>query len=432
MGKRLLLICHTFLPIAGPRALRWGQFVKYLICQGYEIDILTTLASKKHPAYDEKLLDAIPKEVNVIRTYPGPIYSFSYDHLPPKSNGVKTFGTFLQTTVRSHIKRAFTRIVEPLLIPDKCIVWLPYALIALMKLKKKKYDLIISSGYPFTDHILGYYFKKWTGTKWIVDYGDPWSFYPGFHRWRYYIDKHIEGRLLKNVDHIIVTTESTAKGFVKHYPFLDPKGIDVISQGCDIRKYQEIIPEKGKIFRIVYTGSFYNGLREPYVFFEAIKSLSNQNVEVLIAGHIDSHYVKWVEEKQLNTKIIFLGHQNSQKVIALQKGADVLLLFGWLNGYQIPGKIYEYFGAQRPILAIKYDEQDIAAKIISKQKCGVVVDNRKEDIINVIQHLYNLKQSGQMENHFDHSSLAKYDWQSLARKLEKTIADVLGHKKSPK
>lgn len=164
-------------------------------------------------------------------------------------------------------------------------------------------------------------------------------------------------------------------------------------------------------------------------FFEAIKSLSNQNVEVLIAGHIDSHYVKWVEEKQLNTKIIFLGHQNSQKVIALQKGADVLLLFGWLNGYQIPGKIYEYFGAQRPILAIKYDEQDIAAKIISKQKCGVVVDNRKEDIINVIQHLYNLKQSGQIENHFDHSSLAKYDWQSLARKLEKTIDGVIEHDK---
>lgn len=65
-------------------------------------------------------------------------------------------------------------------------------------------------------------------------------------------------------------------------------------------------------------------------FFEAIKSLSNQNVEVLIAGHIDSHYVKWVEEKQLNTKIIFLGHQNSQKSYRITKKA--LMYYCSLDG----------------------------------------------------------------------------------------------------
>lgn len=425
MEKKILLISHDFLPFSSPRSIRWGQFVKYLASKGYKIDVLTIMSLKRQTAHDENLLDTIPTQVNIIRTYPGLFHNIIYDYVSQNEKGINFYGISLKTLLQKQIKRVFNKIIVPLLIPDKFIVWLPFALIALLKLKKENsYDIIISSSNPRTDHIIGYCFKKWTGIKWVVDYGDPWVFNPGFHRWRYHIDKQIEVRLLKAADHLIVTTEETAKGFMKHYPFLKPEKFDVISQGYDLQKYQEIRPEKGNIFRIVYTGIFYGGIREPYTFFEAIKDLHNINIEVVIAGKIYPKYINWVIENKLNEKIIFLGYQAHQKIIALQKGADALLLFGWLNGYQIPGKIFEYFGARRPILAVKYDNQDIAAKIINQHNCGIVALNRKAEIGNAIKHLYNLKQTGQIEKHFNLCSLEEYTWQNLASKLEKVIENV--------
>lgn len=422
MGKKIFLISHDFLPFSSPRSIRWGHFVKYLASQGHTIDVLTIKSLRHQTAYDENLLKSIPSQVNIIRTYPGPLHNIIYDYVSKNSKTLKFFGISFETLVRKIIKRVFNKAIVPLLIPDKFILWLPFALNTIKKLSKtNKYDIIISSSNPRTDHIIGYYFKKWTGTKWMVDYGDPWVFNPGFQRWRYFIDKQIEKRLLKVADYLIVTTKETAYGFVKHYPFLKTEAINVISQGYDDRKYQEIMPENGNVFRIVYTGIFYDGIREPYAFFEAIKELDNLDIEVVIAGKIYPKFIKWVENNKLTKKIIFLGYQEQDKVIALQKGADALLLFGWLDGYQIPGKTFEYFGARRPILAIKYDDQDIAANMINEHKCGLVVLNKKEEILLAIKHLYNLKQTGQTEKYFNLRSVGEYTWYNLARKLSIAI-----------
>jgi len=419
MKKNILLIIHNFLPISGPRTIRWNMFIKKLISQGYKIDIITTNPSKYYPSYDESLLKEIPKDVKIIRTYPGPIYNFSYLYLPPDNK----FKTSFKISTRNLLKCIFIKFVEPFLIPDKCIFWLPFAINKLRKFNKNKYDLVISSGYPFTGHIVGYFAKRKFRAPWIADYG------PKNHRLRYYIDKLIEGYLLKHVNQVVVTTDATAKGFEKHFTFLKPQKIKIISQGANSQNFTKINPERNNgTFRIVYTGTFYKSIREPYIFFEAVKLLQNFAIEVIIAGHVDPECIQWAMRNCLQKNIIFLGYQNHERVVALQKGADVLLNFGWVNGHQIPGKIYEYFNAKRPILSIKYDNHDISAKIIKEFNCGLVAHNNKEEIMNVIKFLYNLKQTKQIENYFNHYPQNNYSWDSLAKKMENVIENVIYNK----
>src|SRR5574341_2296501 len=76
--KRKLLICaYYFPPIGTPRSYRWREFVTHLSQKGWEIDILTINTYSKHPNYDPKLMDNLPNELSIFRTYPGIMHHFS-------------------------------------------------------------------------------------------------------------------------------------------------------------------------------------------------------------------------------------------------------------------------------------------------------------------------------------------------------------------
>jgi len=421
--KNIILISYDFPPLSGPRSLRWLQFVKYL-SKDYLIDVLTIQPEKGYGNYDRSLIYQIPKNVRIYRTYPGFIHRFSYRYLPLekiKKVRKKSFKIIL----RKGIKNIYKNILSPFLIPDKMVEWLPWGLKKAKNLvRKKKYDLIISSAVPFIDHLIGYFIKKKTGISWIADYGDPWAFNPFFpFPWRrHFIDCHLEAKLIKNMDNIIVTTKETADGFVKHYPFLDCQKITIIPCGYDYKDFQQVKPDKGKKFRIVYTGIFYKD-RSPDIFLKSIKEL-NFDFELVIAGDISPEYIKIIEDLGIEEKVKLLGHQSHQQAIALQKGADVLLLLGWLKGYQIPAKIFEYFGACCPILSIKFDEKDIAARLIQKYNRGFIIYNNTKEIISAIKKMYNLWQKGKFESCFDLGELKEYSWDILAENLKKLIEKV--------
>jgi len=417
--KNILLISYNFPPIGGPRSLRWLQFVKYLN-RDYSIEVLTIQPEKGCTRYDESLLSSIPENVKIYRTYPGFIQRFNYRYLPlDKIKKVR------EKSFKIILRKAIKNILSPYLMPDQMVEWLPWGLKKAKNLvRKKKYDLIISSAWPFTDHLIGYFIKKKMGISWIADYGDPWAFNPfiPFPWRRNLIDCRFEEKLLKNMDNIIVTTKETADGYVKYYPFLDCQKITIIPNGYDHKEFQQAKPDKGKKFRIVYTGIFYKD-RSPDILLKSIKEL-NFDFELIIAGEISPEYIKIIGNLGIEKKVKLLGHQSHKQAIALQKGADVLLLLGWLKGYQIPAKIFEYFGACRPILSIKFDEKDIAAKLVQKHNRGFIPYNNTKEIISALEEMHDLWQKGKFKSCFDLRELKEYSWDILAEKLKETIEKV--------
>jgi glycosyltransferase involved in cell wall biosynthesis len=221
-----------------------------------------------------------------------------------------------------------------------------------------------------------------------------------------------------------VNCEETLDGFTHHFPALKKDKFVVITDGFDKGRYETIPPESSDKFRIVYTGVFYQGSREPFEFFNALKQLNGSPVEALIAGTVPRDYVDYVANNGLSDKVIFLAHQPHTRVAALQKGASLLLVVGWGLGYQLPGKVFEYIAARRPILVIKNDDKDVASKLVLNCKRGVSVENNACKIASSIKYLYGLWQTGKLESAFNLDELQQFDWANLADNLEEVLFRV--------
>lgn len=431
-NNRILLCAYGFPPLGGPTERRWFNFVKYLSQKGWLIDILTVNPSPNYHNYDAESLKNIPEGVRIFRTYPGPIHKINYQYFPlPKIPVSKEKSKItVKQILRNFLKKTYRNLIYPLLIPDETIEWVPFAFrMAKKLLNENDYKLVISSAYPFSSHIVGLLIKNRSQKIWIGDWSDPLAFNPALSlsEQRRYLYKRIEIKLLKKMDKIILPTEEMKIAYLKWYPFLSEKKLEVISYGVSLEDYEALTPIAATKFRIVYTGIFYKNIRNPYNFFNALIELKDKNpsiredIEVIIAGSIPAEYIEYVHKNRIDDIISFLGHKPHNYIRVLQKSASVLLLLGSAGGLQLPGKIFEYIAAQNPILCIQYDKEDIAAKLVKKLNCGIVIDNEIDQIREAILTLYKYWKEGSLLSRFNLSSAKEFDWKNLSSKLEKIL-----------
>lgn len=430
--KRILLISYHFPPLGGPRSVRWTHFISYLSDVGYQFDVLTVGRMNKTAQTGLGMVDILPSSVRIHRVHPGLFYWITREVLPQKEKGIKghdhdgNSARDSRVGLRVFLRKIYHNGLSNLLIPDKTAEWIISGVWRLPRLRREKYHLIISNASPFSSHVLGYVYASTTGAPWIVDFGDPWTFgsMTGFSAWRQKLNRAIEKRVLKKARHVVVTTEETKQGFLSTRRFLSSGDISVISQGFFPAIYQTARAEKGKVFRIVYTGVFYDRGRNPHAFFLALKNVASLDMEVVMVGDILVHQMKMVRELGLENKVVFLGKQSFERCVKLQKGADTLLLIGNVSRFQLPSKIFDYFGARRPILVLKNCDQGLAAHMVQKHKRGLVVDGTNfEHISKAIRELYNLWRSNKLDTRFNLSdaSVEGYAWQSSARKMSNVV-----------
>jgi hypothetical protein len=354
-------------------------------------------------------LQLIPPDVQIYRTYPGPLHRLAYRHR-----------TTAGTSRTSASRRSLLDPLKAFLIPDPAIEWLPFALAQARRLlKAEKYQLIVSSGYPFSCHLLGYLLKRLSRLPWVADSGDPWAFNLAWRlpAWRRGVDKRLEAHLLRAVDRLILTTEAAKADYLSHYRCLTPNRVVILSSGYDPAEYAEIPPEGTSRFRLVYTGRFYAGIREPRALFAALAKLDDLDFEVLIAG-------EKAMQPQLPRQLQFLGFVPRRRALALQKGAAMLLFLGNRSDNpmaQLPAKLFEYVAAGRPILAIRYDADDLAARLIHKWKRGLAVDNEPEAIAAAIREAQTLWSKGKLDQAFELGPRPEYTWEHLGTKLDEIL-----------
>jgi hypothetical protein len=87
--------------------------------------------------------------------------------------------------------------------------------------------------------------------------------------------------------------------------------------------------------------------------------------------------------------------------------------------YQIPGKLSEYFGAQRPILHLSSGSDDPGAALLRRLNRGLVARNEPNSIRAALADLYASWRAGDLETRFDLSmqSVLKYSWLALGGRL---------------
>ena len=435
MKGRILLCAYYFPPIGTPRSYRWKEFVRCLSSKSWKVDVLTIRTSHNHPNYDPTLLEDMPDAVNIVRTHSGIMHYLS-GLLLSKTVGDSCSGLFrLYDSMRRAMGRLLFNLYENglrcLFIPDEAVIWLPFALLKGFALNKENsYDFIISSGFPFTCHVLGFILKQFNGDiPWIADYGDPWVNNPllPMPKWRSWTDEKIESKILKSANKIIVTTREARKHYLSLYPFLRNENVKVISQGSSPEEYHEVPPETTNKFRIVHTGKFYKA-NDPIIFFDTLKQLKQiwKDLEIVITANlVNDDYKRYIKNNGLSEIVRFIGFVPHRRAIALQKGASLLLIIGHRGGIQVPGKIYEYIAAQRPILSIKNDEADLASKLVEKLNRGIAVPNNPLKIRDSLIHFHNLWKNKKLTSDFTLEYVDDYSWDRLSKLLDKTIFEML-------
>ena len=121
----------------------------------------------------------------------------------------------------------------------------------------------------------------------------------------------------------------------------------------------------------------------------------------------------------LEGKITYLGYLSYKDSLEMQAKGHVLVYLGNRVQNQVPGKIYEYLGTKKPILAIVQHPCDEAGALVSRLHRGVVTINQASEIQEAILGLWGSYREKRLYQSFDLSSegIEQYSWQALAERL---------------
>jgi glycosyltransferase involved in cell wall biosynthesis len=175
-----------------------------------------------------------------------------------------------------------------------------------------------------------------------------------------------EAMLVRYVDRFIFLTDEIKKRYCTYYPHL--AGVRrgaVITNGYDSEEYgsgQAAEPRPGPL-EIGYFGSFY-ATRTPELLFQALHLF--QNTDPRGSGAMRVHL--WGEpgnyplhakiaEYGLQDTVVYHGIGAHEDIIKqyTRAGVNLIITHRRGSGYALPGKLFEYMGAARPMWAITND-----------------------------------------------------------------------------
>jgi len=291
-------------------------------------------------------------------------------------------------------------------------------------------EAIISSSWPVTSHIIAKDLKKEYNLKWIADLRDLWNLNPYVkHTFiRNYFEKKLEIETFKYADVLTTTTELSSKKLKELHP---NKKICTVMSGYDLEDItNNNTPKNQEKLNFTYAGSLYNGKRDPELLFKGIRELIDENRInpnlLSIDFYGDNFKLKEMAQKyEIENLINIHGRIPHEEVLKKQKESQALLLLSWNNKKEeifLPGKIYEYLAAKRPVLSIGYKKGSLK-DLIEKTEIGYHVSTL-EEVKSSIMKFYNDFNEYKILRYNGNSKVNSYSMISTAQKFG-TILDSI-------
>jgi glycosyltransferase involved in cell wall biosynthesis len=265
------------------------------------------------------------------------------------------------------------------LVPDKAVTWAPSAIPAAIRIVKREgIDAVLTTSPPNSINLIGAAVKKATGVKWVADLRDPLiadadnpiERLPARAKERV---QTVVARLVASQADAIVTAWD---GIAEEIRVYEPQaGITVIPNGADYDDFEGLGYAASDRFRITHTGSFF-GKRDPRPFLTALKESGLENVVARFVGELTTRDREWAEALGLEERLELLPFGSRRRSLAYQRDSEALLLLlpeaGERGAPVLPGKIFEYLAAERPILAA-VPTAGAAANLLRESGAGIVV-----------------------------------------------------------
>lgn len=244
-------------------------------------------------------------------------------------------------------------------------------------IEKDNYNLIISSSDPKSSHLFVETLLKNKGEffngKWIQIWGDPFlgDISRQDSKKNISLIKSEEKRLLSEADSVVYVSELTLEQQKNNYPdsAFKMRYLPIPYVEKRIYKLQNLC-EKDTI-EIVYLGDYNSNIRNINPIYNAVKEM--KNIHMTICGGSD-HPVSSCDN------ITIYGRVSYKVVKELEEKADILVHLSNSSGSQIPGKIYQYAGTNKPILFILDGNEELLRKQFDKYDRFCFAENSEMDI----------------------------------------------------
>jgi glycosyltransferase involved in cell wall biosynthesis len=394
--RKALIITYYWPPTGGSGVQRWLKFAKYFRDFGWE-PLIYTPENPEAPVLDESLKKDLPKNLTVIRRKIIEPYSL-FRLITGRKSSMGAGFTSSEKKGKSWLNSLTIWIRGNLFIPDPRILWVKPSIRFLKKyLEANPVDAIITTGPPHSMHLIGLGLKKRINISWIADFRDPWTkidFVDDLKLTRRSQKKHcsLEKKVAENADGVVVVSQKMKSDFEKY----GLNHIEVITNGFDDDDFppERVAPDTK--FSITHIGSI-PANRNCSNLWKALGLMARKhsdfsaNLSIQLVGSVDLSVITDIETYGLAKHCQNFGYLSHAEAIKVMLRSQVLLLLvnNSLNAEGIlTGKVFEYFAAQRPILAIapKGGELD---QMITSTKSGVVASfNNQREIEESIEWLW--------------------------------------------
>ncbi|WP_460824026.1 glycosyltransferase [Lysobacter olei] len=309
--------------------------------------------------------------------------------------------------------------------PDHRAEWIPYARKELKRIADEfPPDIVVLSHEPACSLPLASTATA-LGLPWVADLGDP-VFAPYTpERWRQRATQ-LERDICLGAGFISVTSRGAIDVLADRHGVPREKFL-LLTQGYDatfqIEDADLAITYEASRLELLYTGSFYS-FRRAESLLQAV--CNTRDVRLTVATVAAPDYLRAAAMRYPESIRIagFLPHTSA---LAAQRGCDVLVNIANADPVQVPGKIYEYLGAGRPIVHLRGVAPDATSMLVKELGVGWELGVDVAELKGLFEKLSRAKLSanGQiqapMARHVGIESFAwrkiAADWQLAARAL---------------
>ena len=433
-SKKVLIITYYWPPTGGAGVQRWLKFSKYFRQFNWE-PIIYTPSNPDFPINDETLLKDVLPNLEILKTQINEPYDVYRKIMGKKKTDTVNQGFLSESKENKVLQKMMIWVRGNFFIPDARKFWIKPSVSYLSDyLKKHKIDAIISTGPPHSMHLIAMGLKQQFNIPWIADFRDPWTqidFYNQLQltKWADRTHKKLEKSVLKSANKVVTVSGHWAEDL----KLLCDRNIDVITNGFDADDFTSTEDTNLMPGFLFYHIGALNKDRNPHTLWKVLGDLCKENnafkrdLKLKFTGKTDAAVFESLKEHGIFENAEKTDYMAHSEVIKLLLKSPVLLLP--LNDTPnilgiVPGKLFEYLAAKRPIFAIGNVEGD-TAKIIADAHAGTMVgfkdeENTKKRVLELYEQFN--KQTLQINS----TSIEKYSRRSCAESYTTLLNEIVG------
>ncbi|WP_164884996.1 glycosyltransferase [Rubrivivax rivuli] len=383
--RRVLFIAYLYPPIANSGTRRSIEFANHLPDNGWEPVVLTISNPDSRPdRYDPELLSDVRAGTRVERA---PLATEAW---------AQRLGALLPAPMGTRVAASLAwRLPALWKVPDDVAAWRSSAAALGIKLHREQpFDAIYASGSPWTSFLVARDISRATGVPYVIDYRDMWS-PSGDAPWEQEtrlqrrFRPHLERKTARDAAAVVTVTKALVENIGARVGRDDLRCITNGFEPADFAGLPQPVDD-GKV-RVSYTGVWRMGYG-PELLYRALRLAKLRQAPWLDCLAVDAAGFKPgpAHEFGIEDRVTEHGRVSHAQALGMMGRSNAVFLpvsEGFYASASLPGKLFEYIGSQRPIIAAAPANSEVARVLDDVGGAWRLERDDEEGLLAVLQSL---------------------------------------------